>query len=527
MESSRLRIVGLGWYRTYLLVSCEGGSPKLIRSDGRALAFGPVPEGLPSNHGMCLNVANAPARSLLPKGEWTFCDAEGQPAVVSDELLERIEDFTRSFFFAKGKKLYSVRFLVPAHDFEAPQLHIRVDYYRRDAKPRRDLSFVKFAKRCMNAYYQVLCKLHPKKGNRVLLMTENGTELSGNLAAIDRRLQERGLAERFEVSRSARNIFTGKQDVFAWLRTLSLIARQDYIFVEDYVPIFAAINLDPRTKFVQVWHAGFGFKLVGFGRFGIDSSPNPFASCHRKYTWALVGNGRLRDVYAEVFGIEREALLATGMPRLDHFLDSNRLERCRAAFLEQFSRFVGRKVILFAPTYRGANQKEAYYDFAKIDFTALADYCRRTQSAVIFKMHRFIEDAVPLPPGTEDVFADASACDINDLMPSADVLVTDYSSCFYDYLLLGNPVVFYAYDEAYYTATRGVHRPLSAIAPGSVCHTFEELLAALSYACSGDCKLADVRDMLIDRAAEQSGLASDRVIDFILLDVDDGDVCIK
>ena len=525
MEPVRTRILSVGWYRTYLLVSFAGDGLALVSSDGRTYAFGPVPEGLSDGFGACLNVANTPARSLIPKGTWTLCDGQGRPAEVADDVLRNVEDLTRSFFFAKNSKLYSVRFFVPACDTEAPQLRMQVEYYRRDGKPERDMNFVKFAKRCMNAYYQVACKLHPKKGNRILLMTENGTALSGNLAAIDQRLEERGLGAQFEITRSARNIFSGKQNVLEWLRTLSLIARQDYVFVEDYVPIFAAINLDARTKLVQVWHAGFGFKLVGFGRFGIDSSPNPFASCHRKYTWALVGNEQLRDVYAEVFGIEHAALLATGMPRLDHFLDDERLARCKAAFAAQFPQYTGKKIILFAPTYRGANQKEAHYDFGRVDFAALADFCRKTNSAVLFKMHRFIDAAVPLPPGTEDVFADASAGDINDLMPSTDVLVTDYSSCFYDYLLLDRPVVFYAYDEAYYAATRGVHRPLAEIAPGLVCHTFDELMTALDDACAGRSPLPAVRAMLVDRATERFGLASDRVIDFVLLGVDDGGVC--
>ena len=94
------------------------------------------------------------------------------------------------------------------------------------------------------------------------------------------------------------------------------------------------------------------------------------------------------------------------------------------------------------------------------------------------------------------------------------MLITDYSSCFYDYLLLKRPILFYVYDKALYSATRGVHRPIDQVAPGIVCNDFNELTTALS---KEQLELPAAADMLIDNCLTNTELASDMVIDHILL----------
>ena len=99
----------------------------------------------------------------------------------------------------------------------------------------------------------------------------------------------------------------------------------------------------------------------------------------------------------------------------------------------------------------------------------------------------------------------------------ADVLVTDYSSCFYDCLLLEKPVVFYVPDKVEYSATRGVQRSVDDMAPGIVCDTFPafvEVLETAGYAA------VPPDPSMIDRCLEGTGYAADRVIDTVLLGED-------
>ena len=105
----------------------------------------------------------------------------------------------------------------------------------------------------------------------------------------------------------------------------------------------------------------------------------------------------------------------------------------------------------------------------------------------------------------------------SDSVYDADVLVTDYSSCFYDCLLLEKPVVFYVPDKVEYSATRGVQRSVDDMAPGIVCDTFPafvEVLETAGYAA------VPPDPSMIDRCLEGTGYAADRVIDTVLLGED-------
>ena len=179
---------------------------------------------------------------------------------------------------------------------------------------------------------------------------------------------------------------------------------------------------------------------------------------------------------------------------------------------------------MFAPTYRGIDQKSAHYDYNQLDMDALYEFCKETNTAIIFKMHHFIQDPVPIKNEHRDLFLDLSGENLNDLLYISDILITDYSSCFYDYLLLERPVIFFVYDKAYYSATRGVHRPIDSVAPGKVCNNFDQLLAALKEKDYGS---RTATKMLTDKCKSNTGLASDKVIDYILLKKEVEDICIK
>ncbi len=516
------------WHRTHMLLvlaNADGVQPVLFcnkRQLVRPLAAGTVEgfrEDVPEGRIVCkINFANGEERGLLPSGIWQLDEAEQLAQLrVGPKVMSRLEDLNRSFYFGKGE-MYAVQFAVPQDDALPPRLELRVEYFKKNPKPGMAFSKKKLVFGAMNALYHAFRAGAKKDGKHVLFMSENNERMMGNLAAIDQRLKERGLGGQFTVEYSFRNIFKqeGAAKVADTVSVLKKMARADFIFVEDYTPILNSINFPPEVEITQVWHAGYGFKLVGFGRFGISGSPNPYAAGHRKYTHALVGNGHLKEIYAEVFGIPESCMLPTGMPRLEHFLDDDVRAAAEREFEEKFPQAAGKHVVLFAPTYRGKDQKSAHYQFDQLDFDALAQFCYDTNSVVLFKMHRFIEEPVPTPGQYADVMMDASGGDINRLYYKTDVLVTDYSSCFYDYLLLGRPVVFFPYDLDYYAATRGIHRPVADVAPGAVCMDSQELVQRLTEMVLHP-ETQQLSPMLVDRNSEGEKLASDRVIDYLLL----------
>lgn len=433
-----------------------------------------------------------------------------------ESILDNIINYSIIYRYAKKTYAYAISLIAKENSEGDVFLALEPEFFRRYSNPKiREGSKTFALKRVMRAIYSGICMVSKpfRNGKRILFLKENATEPTENMAALQQRMRERHVEDHFDVACQYRNVFSGRQSPLGWFKDMLLIARSDYIFVDDYIPIFNFIAPVEGTKLIQIWHAGVGFKSVGYARFGAVGSPDPYASCHRKYTYALVGNAGLRDIYSEVFGIEKDALLATGMPRLDHFLDKKVIESARKNLYERYPQLKTGRVILFAPTFRGAGQRTAYYPYNKIDMEALHEMCARTNSFFIFEMHHFIQRPPVISEEFSDRILDLSCENLNQLFHISDVLVTDYSSCFYDYLLLKKPVVFFTPDREVYTATRGVQRPIKEMAPGIVCDTFESFLSVLE---NNEYEFFTPDPSTIDRAQEGTMLASDRVIDTVL-----------
>ena len=143
----------------------------------------------------------------------------------------------------------------------------------------------------------------------------------------------------------------------------------------------------------------------------------------------------------------------------------------------------GKRVVLYAPTFRDDRPTtRGRFEFAMpID---LAEFHRRfgDDHVLLVRTHVLISNRVEVPAGAEKSVIDVSTYpDIQELLLASDVLVTDYSSSFFDYALLGRPIVFYAYDlENYRDNLRGFYLPYDeATLPGPITQTQDELFDVL------------------------------------------------
>ena len=346
---------------------------------------------------------------------------------------------------------------------------------------------------------------------RILFASEMRPSISGNLLEIHKRMVERGLDEAFDLRFSFRTLDAVTPEGTAWLA--SEVAAADIILVDDYFPLLNKVSLRSDQRLIQVWHAGSGFKSVGYSRFGNYGSPR-LTDTHRKYTFAICGSEHLVHVYAEVFGLPEEAVIPTGLPRIDSFLDPGRTAGVTAEFAARFPELKDKKKILFAPTFRGVGAKSAFYDYSQLDFERLYEMCG-DEYVFLIRMHHFVPGAPPIPAEYADRILDFSHFpDTNDLLHSVDILVTDYSSIIYEFSLLDRPMLFFAYDKELYSATRGFHRDYDDMAPGRVCTTFDELLSAIEGGDFDEWKIARFREENFDHVDTGS---SDRVIDQLIL----------
>lgn len=547
---SRVIVTDLSWERIFLNVKVCSEIKEDIRfcliktiktGETKTLSdieiIGAVPlegERVGTDYNFHVNMSIADGRGFLDNNRyfWAYY-YENNPDVVtlcslSTELAYRLIDMDKIFRYGKGKYSYNVFFTTNTYDdehlifilnskFMIENLDWKKPYKlgdRTTALGKWKCLLKKLKLGILNGCYHLFCVGTRRNGKNILFMSETKPYLWGNLKYIDSRIKERGLDEQFNLTYSLRLAVGENKSFLNWLSTLYKVAKQDIVFVDDYAPIFSWLNLDPRTKLIQVWHAGEGFKSVGYGRFGVSGSPRPKRHAHRAYTYAITGSERLVHVYSEVFGIPEKNILPLGMARLDGFLDENIIKEKREEFYSRYPNLKNKKIILFAPTFRGLNQSLAYYDYNRIDLKKIYDVCG-DKYVWAFKMHPFIKEKPQIPKEYRDRIIDLGECqNINDLYYITEIMVTDYSSAYYEFALMSKPILFYTYDREYYELLRGVHKPVKETAPGKVCDTFDELINSIK---SEDFEIKKTLKFREENFKNYDGKAADKIIDNILL----------
>jgi teichoic acid ribitol-phosphate primase len=354
---------------------------------------------------------------------------------------------------------------------------------------------------------------------RVVLATSHTTALTGNL---------RFLAEELAATHPEIPVATithrrrGRLQRLAPLIDTLLggyhLAASRVVVVDDYYFPMYVITPRPGTARIQVWHAAGAFKRFGFSvldkTFGADEELVRHVRIHSNYSVALVSSKNVAPHYTEAFG-QPEAIFTSriGIPRTDLFGDPERRARAEARVRATYPLPVGKRVILYAPTFRGETVRRARY--ADLMDLELMHRVLGEDHVLLLKLHPFIRDAVHIPAGLREFAIDASGDpDVNELMLVSDVLVTDYSSVIYEFALLGRPIAFLAPDDGAYDEERGFYFDFRREAPGPIVDTTEEL-AALIRADSFDLeRVTAFRDVSFDTPP---GGATARLVEHAIL----------
>ena len=327
----------------------------------------------------------------------------------------------------------------------------------------------------LNIYYKKYWKM-PVKMNRVTFISGRRSELSGNEKFVYDKLKDiKGIDFQFLMFSSAK----GHYNIENIKRFFELYTTSRVVIVDDY---FRMLNIVPKkddVKLFQLWHACGAFKTFGFTRIGKDGGPRQWAKNHRMYDYAVVSSKNIAKHYAEGFGIPDSCVLPSGVPRTDIFCDSGYKEKTRAAFFKKYPQLKNKKIILFAPTFRGKGQMSAYYPTDKFNpneiCSALGD-----EYAIIIKLHPFCKEKYKIEEKYKDRIIDLSNADeLNDLLFVTDLLITDYSSVVFEASLLDIPMLFYAFDLDEYIENRDFYYDFKEFIPGKTVFLQDELIKAV------------------------------------------------
>jgi len=223
--------------------------------------------------------------------------------------------------------------------------------------------------------------------------------------------------------------------------------------------------LIPSTKnqiIIESWH---GFPLKGMGL--MDNSENFYYWLKTVKTWqkkdVILSYSKLYSVLLSScgIGIEIKQYHVTGMPRNDFLFDNNKNELLRILNIPN-----KRKIIFYMPTFRIGYKNRIEGSIAnRFDFVELNKFLGNNNLHFILKLHpneeKLLEGVYNIAEKFENIsllknsHLEENDLDLYELLGSADLIITDYSSVYFDFLLLDRPIVFYPIDLDIYRRKRG------------------------------------------------------------------------
>lgn len=209
----------------------------------------------------------------------------------------------------------------------------------------------------------------------------------------------------------------------------------------------------------------------------------------RKEDIACCTSERLVPLFSSAFGIPNDRVRVTGYPRNDVlYRAQEKLAEWGVAPCDELlkAKARGKRVLLYVPTFREGSERMVFeHTWTAGEQSALHDLLRRLNALMLVKLHPHVATGWKCVEGIDTIQCLPSKLDLYPLLNQVDVLITDYSSIYCDYLLLGRPVIFYCYDFSDYKACRGFYFDYEQVTPGPKARTFRQLMGAIEATLEG------------------------------------------
>jgi CDP-glycerol glycerophosphotransferase (TagB/SpsB family) len=263
-----------------------------------------------------------------------------------------------------------------------------------------------------------------------------------------------------------------------------------------------------RAKKIQLWH-GTNLKKIGFDD-KITSNPDRsflyrllksiwyiiFPFMNTKWDMLISPSPAVNENLASAFCMDLSQVKLTGYPRGDIIL------KPKPEILPEIERFKNKwnasNIISYLPTFRDSS-KTGFNLFNGLSIDDLNNTLKRHDAVLFIKMH-YVQSRLKSNFFTDIEKSRICWCteeilpDINKLLPFVDVLITDYSSVFFDFLLLNRPIIFTPFDKKQYlTKDRELYEDYDSVTPGPKCYNWTEVIDTLDEILNGIDNFAEQR----------------------------------
>ena len=272
---------------------------------------------------------------------------------------------------------------------------------------------------------------------------------------------------------------------------------------------FAFTRKRPHQFYMETWHGGIGLKKVEGDAAEVLDEP---------YLDRVRNNSRIADIflsnsewcsklYRRAFWFNGE-FLEFGLPRNDMLVKGEHSEKVRSAFGIPAST----KILLYAPTFRADEKTDCY----SLDTRLILDALRKKYNCdwkILIRLHPVVMQKAPPIDFGDDVLDATQYPDMQELLAESDALVSDYSSCIFDYALLKRPVFLFATDIEEYKKDRSFYFDLNEL-PFPV-STTNQALAEQILCWDGEQYSQELQKFMQNVGIKESGHATETAVERI------------
>lgn len=270
--------------------------------------------------------------------------------------------------------------------------------------------------------------------------------------------------------------------------TIKLVENAQVLFMNQGFKDFSDSLIIPKGPLsVNLWH-GVPWKKIGIDGYremnlikkGYYFAINKLLSAD----FFLSVSDVMTHILCSSCGADKERIICAGYPRNNLFYNSKQIENCRKKLLlyiaekyPEIEEVEQLKIITYMPTFR--DKKQEQFNFLDIKDAYFQEILHERNAIIVQKAH-FAGEKISFSHNCASRVIVEDEYPSQELLASTDILITDYSSCFFDFLLLNRPIIHFLYDYDYYSKNdRGLYYPKEDIVCGDVVEDEKDLIESI------------------------------------------------
>ncbi|MCQ2961001.1 MAG: CDP-glycerol glycerophosphotransferase family protein [archaeon] len=356
----------------------------------------------------------------------------------------------------------------------------------------------------------------PQKNNKITLLTNKNHSFDSNLEYIAKELDNRNNdGKNYEYK------FIPKDSLS--LSDIRDFATSKYVFLVDNFFPLAFMNTN-GMKWIQLWHGTGIFKKFGYDLLNPEEK-KVMEIFSDKIDLVSCSGENVRDIYAHNFHVDKSKVLPSGIPRNDFYSEEHMNEAfisgLRETFEKEYPQLVGKKLVLYAPSFRENPTNNAVFDYFDIEkfIEELGD-----DYALAIRLHpnyaSYCDEEHPIDlkdlRDKYDIIDFTGFKDEQKLLLLSDIFITDYSSIMVDYTILKKPILLFAYDlDDYLKNERGFYFDYRQKVPGKIVYDIDELIESIK---DEDFHMEKLEEFSQFQFGDFKANASKSILDYILED---------